>query len=266
MMRRLLAWCGLAAIGGGLAYTCLTPGVAPVLVQTNQPPRLVVTPVTQSVGVVPTDSKVTARYLLSNLGGKPLHIQQVDTSCGCTATALSKTMLRGGESTPLAVTLDTSIKLGHVVKTITIQSNDPQHPATPITLTGEVIFKMQGHERIAVKDPLVLFKGQCASCHVKQGLGKTGKALFMADCAMCHGSRGQGGVGPGLMQHNWQQPAIAKAMRQVIAMGSAKSPEMPPYHQSKGGPLTDAEIDSLITYLTYEHGEQQAEKIKETAN
>jgi mono/diheme cytochrome c family protein len=223
------------------------------------PPTLLVSPAVQSIGTVATDSMVNTQFSLTNVGGKPLVIHKIDASCGCTTAQLTKMRLRPGERETLNVKLDTSIKLGQIEKTIDIATNDPIHPVTAAKLTGNVIFKMQGHERIQVKDPLVLFKGKCASCHVDQGKGKTGKALFMADCAMCHGSRAQGAVAPTLMKHNWQTPSVQKAMRYVVANGSPQSPEMPPYSKAKGGPLTDDEIDSIMTYLRFEHAEQAAE-------
>ena len=258
LLKRLVIWLVLLLAAAACCWAMVTPGLAPVLVNVNDPPQLQISPPVQSIGTVQTDSKVRAGFTLTNKGGKVLVIKGVEPSCGCTAADLPKTRLRPGESMPLGITLDTSIKLGDVVKTIDIWSNDPVKPNQVATLTGTVIFQMKGHEPIKVKDPLVLFKGECATCHVDKGKGKTGKALFVADCAMCHGSRGQGAVAPSLMTHDWTQAQTVKLMRRVIAQGSPQSPEMPPYHQSKGGPLTDAEIDSIVTYLTFEYREQKA--------
>jgi mono/diheme cytochrome c family protein len=258
VLKRLVIWLVLLLAVVACGWAVLTPGLAPVLVNVNEPPRLQIAPLKQSIGTVITDSKVKAAFTLTNTGGKILVIKGVEPSCGCTAADLPKTRLRPGESMPLGITLDTSIKLGDVVKTIDIWSNDPVKPMQVATLTGTVIFQMKGHQPIKVKDPLVLFKGECATCHVDKGRGKTGKALFVADCAMCHGSRGQGAVAPSLMAQDWSQAKTVQLMRRIVAEGSPQSPEMPPYHQSKGGPLTDAEIDSIITYLTFEYQEQKA--------
>ena len=61
------------------------------------------------------------------------------------------------------------LELGTVRKKITIHSNDPKRPELALFLTGEVLpRKMEAHQQItlAPKDKLVLFKGQCATCHV----------------------------------------------------------------------------------------------------
>jgi mono/diheme cytochrome c family protein len=263
-VKRVIIWLVLILSAAACLYCALTPGLAPVLVNVNDPPHLQVSPTTQSIGTVPTDSHVRAQFLLTNTGGRTLQIRSVDPSCGCTAANLPKHQLRRGESVPLGIVLDTSIKLGEVIKTIDIHTNDPITPTTEVKLTGTVIFQMQGHKPIKVKNPLVLFQGECATCHVDKGKGKTGKALFVADCAMCHGSRGQGAVAPSLMTHNWQQAQTVKVMRHIIANGSPQSPEMPPYSQTKGGPLTDAEIDSIITYLRFEHQEQASQNTSST--
>jgi mono/diheme cytochrome c family protein len=255
MWKRGLLLAVLVAVCVGLWFVLTTPGLKPVIISVYEPPILHVDQPTHNLGVVPTDSKVQHTFYLYNMGGKPLRIHKVDTSCGCTATQLPKQVLAPGDHVPLNVTLDTSIKLGDVKKTIQVYSNDPQHPVTNLYLVGNVILQMKGHGPIAVKDPLVLFKGECATCHVNQGLGKTGKALFAADCAMCHGMRGQGGVGPSLMTGDYEQAPFRDYIRKIIAEGSPRSPEMPPYHQSKGGPLNDAEIDSLVNYLRFQSRE-----------
>jgi mono/diheme cytochrome c family protein len=240
-----------------------TPGYKPVFVNIFEPATIQADQTTLDIGRVPMDSKVKATYHLYNVGGKPLLIKGVDTSCGCTAAQPKRTHLRPGQQTPLEVTLDTSIKLGHVEKTITVASNDPKTPELVLKLTGVVFApKTDVHGKIAVKDPLVLFRGECAECHVKKGIGKTGMALFRADCGMCHGAQAEGGVASGLLRYNYQDPAVAATMRKIIAEGMPNNPEMPPFSQAKGGPLTEAEIDSLMTFLRYQADEFKAGRLE----
>jgi mono/diheme cytochrome c family protein len=98
---------------------------------------------------------------------------------------------------------------------------------------------------------LVLFKGQCAACHVAKGKGKTGEALFVADCAMCHGLNATGGVAPSLVKQNYNDPAQKARMKDIISNGAPHNPEMPPFSLAKGGPLNEAEIDSLVNFIVY---------------
>jgi mono/diheme cytochrome c family protein len=104
---------------------------------------------------------------------------------------------------------------------------------------------------IQVKDPLVLFKGDCKSCHVDRGVGKFGEELFIADCGMCHGLQAEGGVAPSLIGFDMSDESQKAYARDVIANGAAMNPTMPPFGKAKGGPLSDEQIDSLVNYLGY---------------
>ena len=231
-----------------------TPGLSPVVVSPYEPPTIKAESTVIDLGTVKTDSKVEATFFLYNVGGDALRIESVDATCGCTVAEVSQNVIAPGDYAKLVATLDTSLKLGKVKKKITVTTNDPNHPEYELFLNGVVEFQMEGHERIAVKDPLVLFKGECATCHVDRGVGKVGKDLFTADCAMCHGytAVGREDIAPSLIGPNPHDEAYFETMRQIIAEGSPHSPEMPPYSQAKGGPLTDGEIDSLVNYLRYE--------------
>jgi mono/diheme cytochrome c family protein len=239
-------------------FMLTTPGLHPVIISSYEPAILSPNETTHNLGTVNTDSKVEHTWILYNTGGKPLYIKDVQTSCGCTAVDVPKKAIAPGGFAPLKVTLDTSIKLGKVKKTVTVISNDHKHPETKLYLVGNVIQPMQGHPRMNVKDPLVLFKGECATCHVLKGKGKSGKALFRADCGMCHGMNAEGGVATGLLNIDFGNEQRKALVRKVIAEGSPTNPEMPPFSKAHGGPLTDPEIDSLMMYL-----EMNAQAFKE---
>jgi mono/diheme cytochrome c family protein len=240
----------VALVGGWFILT--TPGLKPVVISVYEPAIIHPSEVTHDLGNILTDSQAVHTFQLYNVGGKKLQIDKVDTSCGCTVVDISKKSIPPGGFTSLKVTLDTSIKLGRVKKTISVFSNDPNQPVLKLYLKGNVLPNMKGHEKIAVKDPLVLFKGQCATCHVMRGKGKTGKALFQADCAMCHGMNGEGAVAMPVIHANYEDPKQQARVRKIIAEGSPRTPEMPPFAQSHGGPLTESEIDSLVTFLKFQ--------------
>ncbi|WP_303675158.1 DUF1573 domain-containing protein [Vampirovibrio chlorellavorus] len=253
-LRKLIFLILLTFAGISMWLIFTTPGRKPVVISVYEPPIIKAEQRIEEVGKVETDSKVPAHFLLYNVGGKPLKIVDVQTSCGCTVAKLSKTVVYPGDFTRLDVSLDTSIKLGKVRKQITVKSNDPKRPTLPLFLVGEVLpKKMASHAPITVQatDRLVLFKGECATCHVQAGKGKTGKALFVADCAMCHGINGQGhlSAGPSLLTGNYEDAAYQARMRKIIAEGSAQSPQMPPFSNQHGGPLSNDEIDSLVAFL-----------------
>jgi mono/diheme cytochrome c family protein len=236
----------------------LTPELTPVVIYPYAPPIISVHDPAHDLGTILTDSKAHDTFYIYNLGGKPLVLGSVVPSCGCTVATLSRTTLEPGGVAKLTVALDTSIKLGHVRKTIQVSSNDPKHPSLRLTLTALVKAQLKGHARIKVKDPLVLFKGQCATCHVAAGKGESGKSLFLADCAMCHGANGQGAVAMGLLARNYDDPVQQAQARAIIAGGSPNTPEMPPWAKARGGPLTEGEIDSLVNFLVFQHAQVKA--------
>jgi mono/diheme cytochrome c family protein len=243
-------------------YIMTTPGRKPVMIFVYESPIISVDQRIQDIGEVQTDSKVNTSFLLYNIGGKHLRISNVETSCGCTVADVSKHVVGPGDFTRIKVVLDTSIKLGKIRKKITVHSNDPKRPELALFVVGDVLPKpMAGHAKIDLtpKDKLVLFKGQCATCHVQQGRGKTGKALFLADCAMCHGVNAQGShsSGPSLLTGDYENEAFRKQIHDTIANGSPHSPQMPPFAKSQGGPLTDDEINSLVSFLKFQAMQQK---------
>lgn len=235
-----------------------TPALRPVVISVYEPAMIQADETIHDMGKIKTDDKASYTFYLYNLGGKRLNIQRVETSCGCTAAEVNPKSLGPGEVAALDVVLNTSLKLGAVKKRITVFSDDPKTPRLNLYLTATVLPQMKGHANIAVKDPLVLFHGECATCHVQKGKGKSGKALFQADCGMCHGLNAEGGVAPGLLKVSFEDKDVAAHARRVIAQGALHNPEMPPFSKAKGGPLSDADIDSLMTFLAFQAEQSKA--------
>jgi hypothetical protein len=61
---------------------------------------------------------------------------------------------------------------------------------------------------------------------------------------------------------NFDDPAERARLRKVIAEGAPNNPSMPPFSQAKGGPLTEAQIDSLMQWMSYQHSLIQQGKLK----
>jgi hypothetical protein len=70
-------------------------------------PKIAVDNAVYDFGTVLEGVFVTHKFLLSNVGDEPLTITSVRVTCGCTATALSKTNLEPGESVELEANVDT---------------------------------------------------------------------------------------------------------------------------------------------------------------
>lgn len=76
-----------------------------------------------------------------NTGTKELVITEVKTSCGCTVAELSTKKLQPKEEGTLKLKFDTKGRAGIVSRTVTIFSNDPESPATTLTLTVNILDK-----------------------------------------------------------------------------------------------------------------------------
>lgn len=77
-------------------------------------------------------------FKLKNVGTGPLIIGNVQTSCGCTAAAPSRSTVPPGEESEIAVTFDTRSDKGPATRTITVLTNDSQHPQLMLTMKGNV--------------------------------------------------------------------------------------------------------------------------------
>jgi hypothetical protein len=100
--------------------------------------RLVIDQRKYDLGNVTEGKKVDLHVRLKNSGAKVLNIEKIKSSCGCTATMLSKKELKPGESTNLKIELDTTGRKGRLSRTVTIHSNDPIEPQQVITLSVNI--------------------------------------------------------------------------------------------------------------------------------
>jgi hypothetical protein len=101
-------------------------------------PRLRVEPVSFDFGRALPGKTLRKEFTLRNLGDRPLVIENVSTTCGCTAALLGEKTLAPGRATPLAVTLQTRDSRGRVERKVLVRSNDAKSPLVEITVTATV--------------------------------------------------------------------------------------------------------------------------------
>ena len=65
-------------------------------------------------------------------------IENVSTTCGCTAALASDTKLAPGSSTVLRVTLETRSYTGKLERQVLVRSNDPKTPLLTVTVSATV--------------------------------------------------------------------------------------------------------------------------------
>jgi hypothetical protein len=95
--------------------------------------------------------KCETEVQLRNAGSAPLHIQEVKSSCGCTAAKPKKDMLAPGEADTLHISYDTKKGAKKVYQNITLVTDDPTEPRITISVQGEVrhIYDMTPNERVS---------------------------------------------------------------------------------------------------------------------
>src|SRR6202022_5090605 len=86
----------------------------------------------QTFNSKPQDKEVVAKYKFTNSGAKPIKIQNVRTSCGCTTAALNKTDYAPGESGEIEAKFAFSGRTGRQEKAIMVTT--PARPAPPTLL------------------------------------------------------------------------------------------------------------------------------------
>ncbi len=270
-------------VGVGLLLLLSRQAKPPVLVSRTDPPKISFEHKRLDLGTVTEGVEIPSVYRFHNVGGEPLMIKSVTTSCGCTSLNLKDKLVDPGKMGELEVIMDTSMKQGPVTKEIDVYSNDPKNPETKIYLSANVVpallpqrqnlddsegtspqkparqqnLQSKGNE-MSMMDPHAglteaqkakIFTGKCATCHVLQGKGKFGAALFQADCAMCHGMNAQGKEAPALIPGDYHDPKYLSHMESIIRYGSPVNISMPGFSKTAGGPLSDAQIHSILQYL-----------------
>jgi Protein of unknown function (DUF1573) len=88
---------------------------------------------------IPYDSPEQFVFEFKNKGKKPITIQNVSTSCGCTAAEKPTEPIKPGKKSKIVVSYDTK-RVGEFTKTITVNSDLAQ----PVVLTIKGKVKEQG--------------------------------------------------------------------------------------------------------------------------
>ena len=197
----------------------------------------------------PGDGAVEFEFTVTNRSADKVTIAELLPSCGCTTTDMPAKpwVLAPGASGSFRATVDISGKHGKFSKVIHVNSSagvqmlglvvnlpdDPEHN------------RRQGNQAAALANRQAVFKGDCASCHVAPTVGKTGDELFHAACGICHAASPRAAMVPDLMVA--AAPRDEAYWRKWIAEGREGS-LMPAFAQKHGGPLTEAQIESLIAF------------------
>ncbi len=187
------------------------------------------------LGEVTEGQQVEAILYVRNQGDSPLMLDSAGSACGCTKAKLKQLLVPAHGFVTVHVQIDTTAKLGTIKKQVFVK-----------TMTGEVLSSIL--HLTVLENPHNdlqggLFKGSCRSCHYDPAMGEERpERLFSSLCAMCHGEQAKGAYAPRLRQMS------ASHLDSLIRNGSGR-PQMPGFAKLHGGPLTDAQIQSLVDWL-----------------
>jgi len=200
-------------------------------------PLLHLQPEVLDMGTVKEGEEARGTLFIRNNSDAFITIVDVQTSCGCTAAEPKERTLAPGAFTELEVRTDSTVKMGDVVKEITI-TDSAGHVAK-----SRVKLKVLENPHL-VRKGRGLFDGKCAACHFDPVQGKvTGRTIYDAACLMCHGDEGKGAYAPALTGYEDET-----ALQQLVAHGTG-SPQMPGFGLKAGGPLTDEQVHTLTRWL-----------------
>jgi cytochrome c553 len=218
------------------------------------PPSLVWDAELKEQTVLPGRQSAEFIFVVTNVSTRPVIINKVHTSCGCTVAKLPGLPweLVPGTNLPIQVTLNLRGKLGTITKKVTVETSDGRKELRVRVHIPERETADQPNEKrsrnqeVAAADRQAVFKGDCARCHAEPTAGRLGQPLYAAACGICHDSPERASAVPDLraVAHSTDETF----WRQWVAYGKPGS-MMPAFAQAEGGPLSDTQINSLVKYL-----------------
>lgn len=84
------------------------------------------------------DEVTVGHFKYENAGDKPIHINSVTSSCGCTVASLKSNDVAPGEKGEITATFKIGDRTGTQRKMVTVMTNDPTQPRTILTLKAVI--------------------------------------------------------------------------------------------------------------------------------
>jgi len=215
----------------------------------------------KDVSVANGTSEAHFSFSLTNISDGDVMINGVQTSCGCTVAKLPAQpwKIAPNEHGEISATMQLAgvPPGGNKTKTLTVNSDKGSKlliVRASVLAAAPAMSDMDrtNNLKLAAADRQAVFKGDCARCHVtpaKDAAGheKLGQDLYTAVCGICHNSEHQASFVPNL--HKLPEPTSAEFWRNWILHGKPGT-LMPAFAKSEGGILSDAQVDSLVQYLS----------------
>ena len=199
------------------------------------------------------DTNAVFVFWLTNVFDKEVLVNSVRTSCGCTVAKLPSTPwhIPPGSNGPIEVTVDLRGKRGKIVKTVTADTTaGVKSLLVSVNIPVDPKFESQMNRsqnmQLAGADRQIVFRGDCARCHVEPARGKMGHDLYVAACGVCHEAEHRASMVPDLKA--LKHPTDLAFWTQWTKEGKPGT-LMPAFAAAQGGPLSDEQIASVAEYL-----------------
>ena len=84
------------------------------------------------------DKQAVAHFKYENVGNTPVHFESVHASCGCTTAQTQNEQVGPGQKGEITATFNIGGRTGTQVKTVTVQTDDPERSTIVLTLKAVI--------------------------------------------------------------------------------------------------------------------------------
>lgn len=210
---------------------------------------------TKEMSPKPGQPSADFAFNVTNTADSEVVIQTVATSCGCTVakTPQRPWHIAGHTNDSMTISVNLAAKSGTFTKAITVFATGFPNQVLMVTIhmpDSDEAMRARNMQ-LAVTDRQAVFKGSCAACHKDKAEGKMGQELFVAACEICHNPKGPGETRATMVPDlkALHHPTDYAYWKTIITIGKPGT-LMPAFGSVAGGPLTDAQVESLAQTLT----------------
>ena len=85
-----------------------------------------------------TAKEAVGHFKYQNTGKESVHFKSVKASCGCTTAQTQKDQVAPGDKGEITATFNIGDRTGQQIKTVSVETDDPAHPITTLTLKTNI--------------------------------------------------------------------------------------------------------------------------------
>jgi len=214
-----------------------------------EPAALAWDAVEKSYVAKPGEEVAEIAFAVTNRSAHAVEIRSASTSCHCTVAQPPRTpwILAPGATDTMRVFVDLRSRRGELTKTVYVDTTAGEQVLfVHVDVQPRTEAQREMNLVAAQADRQAVLHGDCASCHVLPTIGKHGAELFQTACVICHGAKQRATMVPDLAVPRVRRDAAY--WEHWIREGGEKT-LMPAFSRTRGGPLDDEQIKSLVTYL-----------------